>query len=85
MAYIDWGEAFAIFQILIAIGSLGGNLPICWYILVAEISLMMYVVLPIFMLWGIYLVFGKICAIIAVILACIFIGYHFYLGRQIEK
>nr|CAI9750343.1 hypothetical protein JOCKYQNQ_JOCKYQNQ_CDS_0002 [Autographiviridae sp.] len=85
MADINWSEVLAIAQLLIAIGALGGKLPICWYILVAEMSIAMYVGVPGVAIWWAYVTFGETGAIVVFILAIAFVAYYFYSGRQIEK
>lgn len=80
MNEVNWNDVCFILFLLICLGA-AAHLPVCAGVLIAMMAFMFYVAFPLFILWGINVIFGgKVCMI--VILLAIGIGIYYYISDK---
>lgn len=82
MNTVNWWDVFAMAQIFIGLGAFCGQLTFCWMILMIELAIVWYVVLPIFILVCINLFFGGEVCLIAILLTFAIGMYYLIFQRR---
>lgn len=82
MNTVNWWDGFAMAQIFIGLGAFCGQLTFCWMVLMIELAIVWYVVLPIFILVCINLFFGGEVCLIAILLTFAIGMYYLIFQRR---
>lgn len=85
MENINWNDALFIAQLLVILGAFGGHLLWCFYILMAEMTFVMFICTPFMAFWFINNVLGEEATFIAALLVFAFIAWYFYMKKRLDK
>lgn len=78
MNEVNWNDVLFITQILLMLGAFCGHIPFCALVLMVELAILYFIILPIFILVCINVIFGEeVCFIATLLTFCIGI-YYFY-------
>lgn len=85
MNEVNWKDVFFITQILLMLGAFCGQIPFCAGVLMFELAILWFVILPIFILVCINVIFGgEVCFIATLLTIAIAIYYLVFQRRWIK-
>ena len=82
MNEVNWKDVFFITQILLMLGAFCGQIPFCAGVLMFELVIFWFVILPIFILVCINVIFGGEVCFIATLLTIAIAIYYLVLQRR---
>lgn len=85
MNEVNWKDVFFITHILLMLGAFCGQIPFCAGVLMCELAILWFVILPIFILVCINVIFGgEVCFIATLLTIAIAIYYLVFQRRWIK-
>lgn len=85
MNEVNWEDVFFIIQLLLMLGAFCWQLPFCAGVLMFELAILWFVILPIFILVCINVIFGgEVCFIATLLTIAITIYYLVFQRRWIK-
>lgn len=82
MNEVNWNDMFFMAQIFVFLGAIVGHLEFCMFIIFAEMAIGYYIIFPLFILYGINVLWGEEACFIAILLALGIAIYYFYTKRR---
>ena len=85
MNEVNWKDVFFITQILLMLGAFCGQIPFCAGVLMFELAILWFIIIPIFILVCINVIFGgKVCFIATLLTISIAIYYLVFQKRWMK-
>lgn len=78
MNEVNWEDVFFIIQMLLMLGAFCWHIPFCAGVLIYELAILWFIILPIFILVCINVIFGWEVCFIATLLTIAIAIYYFY-------
>lgn len=82
MNEVNWGDVLFITQLLLMLGAFCGQIPFCAGVLMFELAILYFVILPIFILVCINVIFGGEACLIATLLTFAIAIYYLIFQRR---
>lgn len=78
MNEVNWKDVFFIIQMLLMLGAFCWQIPFCAEVLMCELAILWFIILPLFILVCINVIFGGEVCFIASLLTIAIAIYYFY-------
>ena len=85
MNEVNWKDVFFITQIILMLGAFCGQIPFCFVVLIFELAILWFIILPLFILVCINVIFGEEVCFIATILTISIAIYYLVFQKRWMK